>query len=96
MQRMYTYMHDFSPFYTPFDVGMFGLILPLIIVLVLVTIILKGFALWHAARAGQKYWFIALLVINTFGILEIIYLFVITGAKLSDFTKTGNGNHSHS
>lgn len=34
----------------------------------------KGVALWRAARNGQKGWFIALLVINTLAILEIIYL----------------------
>jgi Na+/H+-translocating membrane pyrophosphatase len=38
------------------------------------TVILKGFSLWHAARAAQKWWFIVLLIINTFGIVEIIYL----------------------
>jgi len=31
-------------------------------------------------------WFIVFLLINTAGILEIIYLFFITGAKLSDFS----------
>lgn len=35
----------------------------------------KGFALWHSAKNTQKYWFIALLILNTIGILEIIYLF---------------------
>ncbi len=34
----------------------------------------KGFALWHAARNNQMTWYIALLIINTAGILEIIYL----------------------
>lgn len=34
----------------------------------------KGLALWRSARSGQKYWFVALLIINTVGILEIIYL----------------------
>lgn len=37
----------------------------------------KGLALWKAARKEQKPWFIALLVINTVGLLEIIYLFVV-------------------
>lgn len=35
----------------------------------------KGVALWKAAQQRQKWWFIALLVINTFAILEITYLF---------------------
>jgi methionyl-tRNA synthetase len=36
--------------------------------------ILKGFSLWYAARGGQRWWFVALLIINTLGILEIVYL----------------------
>ena len=48
--------------------------IPLVLVVVLWTIVLKGYSLWYAARGGQKKWFIALLVINTLGILEIIYL----------------------
>ncbi|MBI5046096.1 MAG: hypothetical protein HZC14_03825 [Candidatus Niyogibacteria bacterium] len=35
----------------------------------------KGVALWRAAQNSQKYWFIALLVINSLAILEIIYIF---------------------
>ena len=38
------------------------------------SLIWKGMALWRSARNGQKYWFIALLIVNTVGILEIIYL----------------------
>ncbi len=34
----------------------------------------KGLALWRASKDNQRYWFIALLIINTVGILEIIYL----------------------
>jgi len=37
----------------------------------------KGYALWLAARNRHKWWFIALLVINTVAILEIIYIFAI-------------------
>lgn len=38
------------------------------------SIIWKGLALWRAARLRQAGWYIALLVINTVGIFEIIYL----------------------
>lgn len=39
----------------------------------------KGVALWKAAAQKKDvYWFIALLVINTFGILEILYIFVFS------------------
>lgn len=46
----------------------------LFILLVLVSLALKGFALWHAARRNEKWWFVALLLINTLGILELVYL----------------------
>lgn len=36
----------------------------------------KGFALWHAAQNGHKRWFIAMLVINSIGILPILYIYV--------------------
>lgn len=54
-----------------FATALFG---GLFIVLVLASLALKGFALWHAARRNEKWWFIALLVINTLGILELVYL----------------------
>ncbi len=42
--------------------------------LILWSLIWKGTALWRAARLGHLSWFIALLVINTAGIFEIIYI----------------------
>ncbi len=51
----------------------------------------KGLALWRAATRGDKWWFIAFLLVNTLGILEIIYIFAITGGKLSDFTGEAKG-----
>jgi hypothetical protein len=35
-----------------------------------------GVALWRAVKNNSKPWFIALLVINTLGILEILYIFL--------------------
>ncbi len=46
--------------------------------LVIWTIPWKGWALWRSARAGEKLWFVVLLVINTLAILEILYLFVFS------------------
>lgn len=34
----------------------------------------KGFAMWRAARRREPWWFVAMLVINTVGILPIAYL----------------------
>jgi membrane protein DedA with SNARE-associated domain len=41
----------------------------------------KGIALWKAARNEHKWWFIALLVLNTLAILEIIYIFFFSKKK---------------
>lgn len=46
------------------------------------TILWKGLALWKSARNDQRYWYIALLLINTLGLLEILYLFVFAKEKL--------------
>ncbi len=40
------------------------------------TIPWKGVALWKAARNRQAWWFVALLVIQTLGVLEILYIAV--------------------
>ena len=54
------------------------LFLALIILALIWSLPWKGIALWKAARAGSKNWFIALLVINTLGILEMLYIFVFS------------------
>ena len=41
----------------------------------------KGVALWKSARNKQTKWFIALLVLNTLAILEIIYIFFFSKKK---------------
>ncbi|OGZ67959.1 MAG: hypothetical protein A3D44_01575 [Candidatus Staskawiczbacteria bacterium RIFCSPHIGHO2_02_FULL_42_22] len=47
----------------------------LFLVLLIWGLIWKGIALWRAAKNGQRNWFIAMLVVNTFGILEMAYIF---------------------
>jgi len=51
-----------------------GQLTSVLLILVLWSIFWKGWALWKAARGGQKYWYIALLLVNSLGILEIIFL----------------------
>jgi len=48
------------------------------VILAIWSIIWKGFALWKAAHKEDKPWFIALLILNTAGLLEIFYLFVFS------------------
>lgn len=42
------------------------------------SLIWKGIALWKAAKNNDKAWFIALMIINTLGILEIFYIYVFS------------------
>lgn len=37
----------------------------------------KGYAVWNAARLGHKRWFIVLIILNTFAILDIFYIFFV-------------------
>ncbi|EKD56058.1 MAG: hypothetical protein ACD_58C00306G0007 [uncultured bacterium] len=46
-------------------------------VMMLWSMVWKGLALWRAARRNENVWFIVLLVVNTVGILEIIYYFLV-------------------
>ena len=55
----------------------------IIVLVVLWTLPWKGLALWKAAKNSNKKWFIALFILNTLAILEILYIFVF-GKKKSD------------
>ena len=59
-----------------FGAGILGFI-----VIMLWSLFWKGKALWHAARKGETTWFVVILVVNTVGILEILYLYVFSKEK---------------
>ncbi len=69
----------FGQWAAPIGIGFFagigGVIFAL---LILWSVIWKGLALWRAAREGSKGWFVALLIVNTLGVLEILYLYVFS------------------
>jgi len=46
------------------------------LVFIIWSLIWKGIALWKAARNNQQAWYVIMLVVNTLGILEILYIFV--------------------
>lgn len=48
----------------------------------------KGWALWESGRRNQKGWFVGLLVVNTLGILEILYIFVFSKQKIGEAKKS--------
>ncbi len=57
----------------------------LALILVLWVLPWKGYAVWTASRTDNKRWFIALLVLNTFAILDIFYIFYIAKKSPRDF-----------
>ncbi|MCI0597647.1 DUF5652 family protein [Candidatus Parcubacteria bacterium] len=66
-----------DPLVGPLVAGLgLGILFPFVFLLLIVwTFAWKAIALWHAARNRQRIWFVVLLLVpNTLGILEIIYL----------------------
>ncbi len=49
---------------------------PFFYALLMWAILWKGLGLWYSAKNRQKYWFGAMLLLNTLGIVPIVYLFV--------------------
>ena len=64
--------------------GAFGWIIPL----ALWSAIWTGFALWHAAKRGQLWWFIFFMVFHTAGIIELVYLLFVIRAFNSQSTRS--------
>lgn len=56
------------------DAGAWAFFVFFVFGVAIADIILKAFALWKSARAGERNWFIALMIVNSMGILPIIYL----------------------
>ena len=54
--------------------GMTGIAILGLIVIMIWEVIWKGIGLWHSAQNKQKGWFVAILILNTLGLLPIIYL----------------------
>jgi len=55
----------------------------LIYILFIWSLIWRGLALWSAAKQSQRNWFIVLLILNTAGILEIVYLFRFSKKRMT-------------
>lgn len=56
----------------------------MLVAMVLWIIPWKGYALWTAARRSDRGWFIGLLITQTFGLLEILYIFRFAKKKPED------------
>ena len=54
----------------------------LLAILIVWSLIWKGIALWKAARNSQTAWYVVMLIVNTAGILEIIYILAFSKKRL--------------
>ncbi len=59
----------------------------IIIVALLWTVPWKAAALWRSARRAQMGWFLTMLIINTLGILEILYIFFFSRREVPSQTE---------
>lgn len=64
-----------------------GVSLPILLIILIWSAVWKGIALWKSARKRHLVWFIVLLVVNTLGILEILYIFLFSKIKLEGTRK---------
>lgn len=59
------------------------------------SLVWKGLALWRASQLKQPGWFVILLIINSLGILEIIYLLVTNKQMPKKDKPAKNHDHAH-
>ena len=82
-------------YYSNFGAGGYGwaqgvlpfwvaILAPWLVLLVIWSVFWKGLCLWHSAQRGSYWWFFVMLVVNTAGILELIYLFGIAKLRFSE------------
>ena len=61
--------------------------LVLTIILLIWTIPWKIYSLWIASKRNDRAWFIAIVILNTVGLLEIIYIFFVAKKSWTDVKK---------
>ena len=59
------------------DILSYSWFIPLMIILGVWDIVWKLIAMWHAAKNGHTGWYVVLAIINSLGILPMLYLFVV-------------------
>ena len=60
------------------NAGIPGWIIVLVVVLGIWEAVWKAIALWRAGNDRNLLWFVLMFILNTLGILEIIYIFGIS------------------
>lgn len=84
INSLFANSYDAFPMFAGAGLGVLTVGFILLFVLMAAIVALKGYALWNAAKRGETAWFVVLLLINTMGILELIYLYFIVGKWKGD------------
>lgn len=58
-----------------------------LVIILIWSLFWKGLSLWIAVKNNQSKWFIALLILNTLGILDMIYIFFVMKKSWNDIEK---------
>jgi methionyl-tRNA synthetase len=69
----------FNYFDEKVDIGM--------VLLIIWSLLWKCYSAWLAGKHNHKKWFVALIVLNTVGILDMIYIFGYLKKKPADVKK---------
>lgn len=75
---MHSFLYDNIASSSPLRLGLGLAFAGVLAVVAIWSLVWKGLALWKAARLGSKWWFVILLVVNTLGILDILYLYIFS------------------
>jgi hypothetical protein len=67
--------------------ALIGVPLWALMIFIIWTVVWKLLALWKSAKNNSVIWFIILGVINTAGILEILYIFIFSKMKCCQLNK---------
>ncbi len=67
---------------------LYGVPIWILFLVVVWSTVWKGIALWKSAKRNSVLWFIILLVVNTVGILEILYIFLFSEIDLDKYSKS--------
>lgn len=63
--------------------SLLGVSIWILIIIIVWSVVWKLLALWKSVRKKHVVWFIVLLLINTCGILEILYIYVFSEMKFN-------------
>lgn len=86
LKDMMTSLQQANPMYSQIAAKL-GISLEMLFALIIIvsvwSLVWKGLALWKSAKKNHMIWFVVLLIVNTVGILEILYIYVFSKIDLN-------------